>query len=222
MFVTAVLARWDSSEGTLEWLTLGHPQPCRITRDNNLEELRGPVLPPLGLLTGQHLVPARITLAPGNRIVFYSDGVIERRHADERLGVAGLYAHLALISDPSAASLLTHVLSHIAGLHETPLEDDATVMVLGILTDPTREPPPASPSRLSRYTPSYGAVGPTGQRPHAVQSCGRRIRDPSVADGAGRGALSRSDCDRALVDPTETSILLDRISRIEFLTKRET
>jgi serine phosphatase RsbU (regulator of sigma subunit) len=145
MFVTAVLARWDSSEGTLEWLTLGHPQPCRITRDNNLEELRGPVLPPLGLLTCQNLVSARIALVPGDRVVFYSDGVIERRHADERLGVAGLYAHLALISDPSAASLLTHVLSHVAGLHETPLEDDATVMVLGILTDPTGEPPPVSP-----------------------------------------------------------------------------
>ncbi len=144
MFVTALLARWDSTDGTLEWLTLGHPQPCRITRDNHVEELCGPVLPPLGLLTREHLVSARIRLAPGDRVVFYSDGVIERRLAEERLGVAGLYAHLALISDPSAASLLTHVLSHVAGLHETPLEDDATVMVLRILTDQAREPPTAS------------------------------------------------------------------------------
>jgi serine phosphatase RsbU (regulator of sigma subunit) len=141
MFVTALLARWDYAGRALEWLTFGHPQPCRLAADGTLEELQGPVLPPLGLLSGQELVAARAMLRPGDRVVFYSDGVVERRHVDDRLGIDGLRRHLISVAEPSAASLLTHVLSHVAGLDETPLEDDATVMVLGVLDDRTHEPP---------------------------------------------------------------------------------
>ena len=91
-------------------------------------------------------MPARTALRPGDRVVFYSDGVIERRCAEDRLGAHGLQRHLTTVGDPSAASLLTHVLKHVAGLHETPLEDDATVMVLGVLDDRTHEPPASPPS----------------------------------------------------------------------------
>jgi serine phosphatase RsbU (regulator of sigma subunit) len=145
MFVTAILARWNAEARTLDWLTFGHPQPCRLAADGALDELRGPILPPLGLLTGQPFVQMTTTLFPGERIVFYSDGVVERRHADDRFGFEGLCGHLVEVAEPSAASLLTHVLSHVAGLHETPLEDDATVMVLGILDDRTHEPPAEPP-----------------------------------------------------------------------------
>ena len=50
MFVTALLARWEYATRTLEWLTFGHPQPCRLAADRCLDELHGTVLPPLGLL----------------------------------------------------------------------------------------------------------------------------------------------------------------------------
>lgn len=146
MFVTALLARWEYATRTLEWLTFGHPQPCRLATDGSLDELHGTVLPPLGLLDGQHLVPARTALRPGDRVVFYSDGVIERRCAEDRLGTQGLHRLLTAVAEPSAASLLTHVLKHVAGLHETPLDDDATVMVLGVLDDRTHEPPASPPS----------------------------------------------------------------------------
>jgi serine phosphatase RsbU (regulator of sigma subunit) len=145
MFVTALLARWEYATRTLEWLTFGHPQPCRFGAEGTLEELCGTVLPPLGLLSDQDLVPERITLRIGDRVVLYSDGVIERRCARGRLGADGLYRHLATTAGPSAASLLTHVLKHVAGLHETALEDDAAVVVLGVLGDQTHEPPTTPP-----------------------------------------------------------------------------
>ena len=121
-------------------------QPCRITTDGALDDLRGAVLPPLGLLSGQPLAVARLSLRPGDRVVFYSDGVIERRSGDARLGAEGLHEHLRACPEPSAASLLTHILSHVTGLHETPLGDDATVMILGVLEDQTHEPPAAPPA----------------------------------------------------------------------------
>jgi len=146
MFVTALLARWDATARELEWLTFGHPQPCRLAADGTLEELQGVVLPPLGLLSGQPLATASAALRPGDRVVFYSDGVIERRDVDDRLGIEGLRRTLLAGVEHSAASLLTHLLNHVAGLHETPLEDDATVMVLGVLDDPLHEPPNHPPS----------------------------------------------------------------------------
>lgn len=145
MFVTTLLARWDYAASTLEWLTFGHPQPCRLTADGQIDDLSGPVLPPLGLLAGQEYALARTALLPGDRVVFYSDGVVERRAGAGRLGLAGLRHHLTTAGEPSAASLLTHILSHVTGLHETPLEDDATVMVLGVLDDQTHEPPASPP-----------------------------------------------------------------------------
>jgi serine phosphatase RsbU (regulator of sigma subunit) len=145
MFVTALLARWACDSSTLEWLTFGHPQPFRMGADGSLDELRGTVFPPLGLLEAPHLVPTRVALRAGDRVVFYSDGVIERRRGQDRLGADGLKRQLAAVAGPSAGSLLTHVLNYVAGLHETPLEDDATMMVLGILGDRTHEPPAGAP-----------------------------------------------------------------------------
>jgi hypothetical protein len=78
--------------------------------------------------------------------VLYSDGVIERRSGTARLELAGLHAHIKASPEPSAASLLTHILNHVSGLHETPLEDDATVAILGILDDQTHEPPATPPA----------------------------------------------------------------------------
>jgi len=149
MFVTALLARWEYATRTLEWLTFGHPKPCRLAADGSLEELRASVRPPLGLLADQQLVPARTVLRSGDRVVFYSDGVIERKCAEGRFGAAALFRHLAAKTEPSAASLLTHVLSHVAGLHEAPLDDDATVMVLAVLGDRTHEPSPSPPDGTS-------------------------------------------------------------------------
>ena len=147
MFVTALLARWEYSTRTLEWVTFGHPQPCRLAGDSGgLDELHGTVFPPLGLLGDQQPVPTRTALSVGDRVVFYSDGVIERRCAEGRLGAEALYRHIAATTGQSAASLLTHVLNHVARLHETPLDDDATVLVLAVLGDRTHEPS-ASPPR---------------------------------------------------------------------------
>jgi serine phosphatase RsbU (regulator of sigma subunit) len=147
MFVTALLARWEYATRTLEWLTFGHPQPCRLAADGSLDELHGTVLPPLGLLEGRQVLPdaARMGLRTGDRVIFYSDGVVERRCGEDRLGIDGLHSHVTATTEPSSASLLTHVLQHVAGLHESPLDDDATVMVLGILEDRTHEPPASHP-----------------------------------------------------------------------------
>jgi serine phosphatase RsbU (regulator of sigma subunit) len=145
MFVTVLVARWDAETRTIEWISCGHPLPCRLTGPGPVQELTGAVFPPLGVLGGTTLAVARTVLEPGDRVVFYSDGVIERRYLTGRLEVAGFHDHVAKVGGASAASLLTHVVSHVAGLHEEPLDDDATVLVLGVLEDRSHEPDTSPP-----------------------------------------------------------------------------
>jgi serine phosphatase RsbU (regulator of sigma subunit) len=146
LFVTTLLARWDAATRTLEWLTCGHLPPCRLSRQGRVDELTASVFPPLGVLDGVRLATTRSVLVPGDRVVLYSDGVIERRSLTGRVGRSGFFEHVAAIDQPSAASLLTHIISHVSAAHETPLDDDATVLVLGILDDRKHEPTPHPPS----------------------------------------------------------------------------
>jgi serine phosphatase RsbU (regulator of sigma subunit) len=114
--------------------------PCLLSPGRSPRELETFVFPPLGIGDSSRLTTTSTTLAPGDRVVFFSDGVVERRHLAGRLGVAGFLDHVGVVPDPSAASLLTHIVSHVSGLHETPLDDDATVLVLGVLDDRVHEP----------------------------------------------------------------------------------
>ncbi len=140
MFVTALLARWHAATRSIEWLACGHPQPCRLPLDGPPEQLHAFAFPPLGIGDCSGLQSVSTELAPGDRVVFYSDGVVERRNLTGRLGSDGLFEHVARCAEPSAASLLTHIVCHVTHLHETPLDDDATVLVLGVLDDPVHEP----------------------------------------------------------------------------------
>ena len=91
MFVTALLARWNYADRTLEWLSFGHPQPCRITASGGSTISSGTVLPPLGTaLRPAVRHHARRRSGPATASCSISDGVIERRSGDDRLGIAGL------------------------------------------------------------------------------------------------------------------------------------
>ena len=145
MFVTALVARWHARDRTIEWLSCGHPLPCLLPAAGPPRELEAFVFPPLGIGDPARITTTRTEAGPGDRIVFFSDGVVERRSLGGRLGVAGFIDHVGLVADPSAASLLTHIVSHVSRLHETPLDDDATVLVLGVLDDRAHEPSTSAP-----------------------------------------------------------------------------
>src|SRR6476659_319856 len=145
MFVTVLVARWDADTRMIEWITRGHPLPYLLTADGSAAELDGVVSPPLGVPGGTMPRISRHPLKPGDRVVFYSDGVIERRYLGGRLGIAAFHEHLTKVPGPSAASLLTNIVSQIAGLHEAPRDDDATVLALGVLDARSHEPDTTPP-----------------------------------------------------------------------------
>ncbi|MCD2190254.1 PP2C family protein-serine/threonine phosphatase [Actinomycetospora soli] len=86
-FVTAVLARLDITTGALDYLVAGHPPP--LLRDGRMiRPLAEPLRPPLGVIATvvpspeSRAAAAQDRLEPGDRILFYTDGVTEARDQD--------------------------------------------------------------------------------------------------------------------------------------------
>jgi hypothetical protein len=76
-FVTALFAEFDP-RGWLELVTCGHPPPLRLTADGGLQALTpAAYATPLGL--HPEMRTSTFTVSPGDRLVFYTDGLLEAR-----------------------------------------------------------------------------------------------------------------------------------------------
>ncbi|MFI0718978.1 PP2C family protein-serine/threonine phosphatase [Streptomyces sp. NPDC021224] len=134
--LTGVFADLDLSDGTLQWVNCGHLPPLLIREgsavDGALE--REPVLPlGLGARFPRERPVHRASLQPGDRVVFYTDGITEARSTDgemfgeERLIDFVVKATAAGEPSPEATRRLLHaILEH----HDNQLGDDAVVMVV--------------------------------------------------------------------------------------------
>ncbi|GAA3471266.1 PP2C family protein-serine/threonine phosphatase [Nonomuraea roseola] len=132
-FVTAVLAEINPDR-TVTLLNYGHPAPLLVRADGSalFVEPAEPV-PPLGLasLGPEGPVGHRVTLAPGDQMLLYTDGVTEAR--DRRGAFYPLADRVSLLreDDPEAAleALRRDLVTHVDG----PLHDDAAMLLLRYL-----------------------------------------------------------------------------------------
>jgi serine phosphatase RsbU (regulator of sigma subunit)/anti-sigma regulatory factor (Ser/Thr protein kinase)/anti-anti-sigma regulatory factor len=95
---TLALAVLDPAAGTLQYTTCGHPPPLVIGVDGRARYLEGTGTGPLG--TGSAPVLASSTLAPGELILLYSDGLVERPNRTMAEGMA----ELAVVAADAAAN----------------------------------------------------------------------------------------------------------------------
>ncbi|WP_370592845.1 PP2C family protein-serine/threonine phosphatase [Streptomyces sp. NBRC 110028] len=77
-FVTAQMMRLDVSTGYLQWVNAGHPEPLLIRGHRVIERLESADRLPMGFGLPAPQV-ARHQLLPGDRVLFFTDGVIEER-----------------------------------------------------------------------------------------------------------------------------------------------
>ncbi|MFB7781935.1 PP2C family protein-serine/threonine phosphatase [Streptomyces vinaceus] len=133
--MTAVIANLDTASGQFTWINCGHPPPLLIRDGHVLPQVltRRPQLP-LGL--GFHTETAPVLhherLQPGDRILFYSDGVTEARapdgslFGDQRLADTIIRATATGHTAPEALRrLIQNLLSH----QGNQLRDDATILL---------------------------------------------------------------------------------------------
>jgi sigma-B regulation protein RsbU (phosphoserine phosphatase) len=124
-FVTMLYAILDPASRILKYASAGHLRPLLIKNGQAhfLDTERGM---PLGIGSGDYS-EAQVHLAPGSRLLFYSDGITEATNPeDDEYGAERLEQHFHQ-ADASAESILQDVRSFAngAGLH-----DDATVILV--------------------------------------------------------------------------------------------
>ncbi|WP_117212802.1 PP2C family protein-serine/threonine phosphatase [Allorhizocola rhizosphaerae] len=131
-FATGVLAELDIDTGLLRYVNAGHPPPVLMRRHHAVTELDDARRLPLGLGTGPAEY-AETSLEPGDRVLLYTDGVVEARDIQgDQFGVPRLIdmaerGAAAQLPAPETLRRLSHaVLEHQGG----PPADDATMMLV--------------------------------------------------------------------------------------------
>ena len=134
-FVTGLLLELDLETGRLTWLSAGHPLPLLLRGTRVVKTLSIQPGLPLGVGAGLGMSPTigQEALEPGDRVLMYSDGVVEARAGDgaffgvERLGDLVAREAAAGLPAPETMRKLMHaILEHQEGA----LQDDATTVLL--------------------------------------------------------------------------------------------
>jgi len=129
MFVTCFYVLLDPKNGRLWYANAGHEPPFR-QRGGNASELWATGMP-LGMMPGTRYDEYEAALAPGESLLFYSDGLVEAHNAQhEMFGFPRLQALLA--GNANVASHIDFLLAELkdftgAGWEQ---EDDVTLVTL--------------------------------------------------------------------------------------------
>ncbi|MEU6678095.1 PP2C family protein-serine/threonine phosphatase [Streptomyces sp. NPDC046925] len=137
-FVTAVFAEFTPGEVRL--VNCGHPPPLRVGKCVRLLEPPQPA-PPLGLRTAPQA--HRVYLQPGERLLFYTDGLSEARNG-EGVEFPLLPRAAEALAEPSNSDALDALYALAIAHTGRPLTDDI-VLVLCRATGVTGAPLPACP-----------------------------------------------------------------------------
>jgi len=127
-FVTVLAMRLDFTDGQLEIVNAGHPQPWRV-REGQAEPLELDAQLPAGLFESTTYRTQTVQLKAGDRLVLVTDGVLEAGTPGPEFGedrLSGLLLATAhLTPHQCVAEVLHTVRSYAPRMH-----DDATVVCL--------------------------------------------------------------------------------------------
>ncbi len=125
-FITMVYALFNHQEGTVQFARAGHPYPLYVPRDGEPELWRVD-----GLLLG--VIDARFPsathrLGPGDKLLFYSDGVDTAAFEDQPAGVDSLLACARRHRDLPVQDFIARLARELFGSDRVP--DDLTLLGL--------------------------------------------------------------------------------------------
>lgn len=131
-FVTAQLAQLDLVTARLRWISAGHPAPLLVRDRQVVASLDCAPSLPFGL-GGKVEMVAETTLEPGDRILFFTDGVVEGRprggepFGEHRLADAIQRESLA---DNGSAETMRRLAHAVLDHHAHELADDFTMLLV--------------------------------------------------------------------------------------------
>ena len=136
LFVTAWVGVVDLATGRVDYVNAGHNPPLVKRTDGSVEYLRAKSGPPLAAIGGVTYRRQSLTLAPGDGIVLYTDGVTEATnkslelYGEDRLRTA----LLGLIGAKDARDVLAGIQKDVdAFAAGTEQADDITLLALKLI-----------------------------------------------------------------------------------------
>jgi sigma-B regulation protein RsbU (phosphoserine phosphatase) len=165
-FVTAVFAELDPG-GWLQLVTCGHPPPLRLAADGDLRALTPRAYAtPLGL--HPDIQPSTFSVSSGDRLLFYTDGLLEARDR------AGRYFRLEDCLDtlrhPDLQAAVDGLLDRLLAHAGRRLDDDVALLLLEATS------PPAWPGQDAPAVMAPGQHAVPARRPLAVAGAGVAAR----------------------------------------------
>ncbi|MCK2220237.1 serine/threonine-protein phosphatase [Actinomadura sp. ATCC 31491] len=132
-FATGILADLDTRTGWLVWANRGHPPPVVLRRGQLVATLDAGSGTPMGLGLGVPTELGRYQLEPGDRLLLYTDGVIEAQDPHGELFGLDRFIDFVIKREADGVSapetlrrLINTILDHQRGW----LQDDATVLLV--------------------------------------------------------------------------------------------
>lgn len=131
-FVSLAYVILDQRNHTLSYANAGHPPPLLLRADDGVERLP-PGGPVLGMLADARYEMGSAVLDAGDRLVLYTDGIVEAACGSGEMGEERLLAALRGMRGLAAADAARAVLKAAMDFSgDSPLDDDATVVVVDV------------------------------------------------------------------------------------------
>lgn len=132
-FVTFFYALLDAPSGKMRYVNGGHNAPILSRQDGSVVRLSegGPAL---GMFASPRYEQGEVTLAPGDRLLLFTDGITEAAdpHGQE-FGEERLVNLLVGERGSGAEALKQRILGEIAGFCDGRFQDDATLVALAVM-----------------------------------------------------------------------------------------
>ncbi|TMR93801.1 serine/threonine-protein phosphatase [Nonomuraea basaltis] len=132
-FATGILASLDLRSGLLSWVNRGHHPPLLIRGGRLVATLESVPDPPMGFALGITTGECRYQLQRGDRLLFYTDGIIEAQSPDGELFGLERFIDFVIRHEAdgmSAPETLRRLIQAILRHQRGRLQDDATVLTV--------------------------------------------------------------------------------------------
>jgi sigma-B regulation protein RsbU (phosphoserine phosphatase) len=130
-FTTAFLAEYDAARRVLHYINAGHNNPILRRSNGSIERLDVGGLP-LGIMPEARYESASVTLAPGDWLIIFTDGLVEAVNArDEDFDEPRLISALGAGASGTPKELLDRLMAALdLFVGSTPQHDDITCLLI--------------------------------------------------------------------------------------------
>jgi sigma-B regulation protein RsbU (phosphoserine phosphatase) len=130
-FVTFVLGVVDPATRRLSYTNAGHNPPILVRGDGEVVRLEtgGPVL---GVIPDAPYELGQLDLRAGDRLVFFTDGIVEATDGRDEFGDERLVSLVAAERRSSPRDIVRHIVDAVASFNGSAREDDMTLVVVAV------------------------------------------------------------------------------------------